>query len=965
MHKLYKLRSLIICTAITLSGVQLRAQVSSSSPAIPARDTIEIDNIPNRFFNDQKEKSTAAISTVRTNTLYRTPSPSITNSLFGVMPGLTVQQTSGEPGFEDSNLNIRGIGSYGFTNGSGYNTQIIFVDGFEVNPSYFNFLSASEIESVSVLKDAAALATFGMKGANGVIWVNTKRGKAGQSTVTFQTRTGTQSAVNINRPLNSFGYANLYNQARSNDNGRVWTPTYSPAQLGAYQDGTGTDVSWIDETIKDRSPYTDASLIFSGGDSQTLYNIVFDYANKQGQYNVENTDSTFNQTFGRYNLRANLDFNLGKIFEAKVDLNGRLEDRKSPNYTSNYSTARLWTDLYNYPSNIYPVFDGDNSVNYSGTAIYPNNPVASVNALGWQSNSTRYLQGNFGLKEKLDFITKGLYLNQTISFNSYDLDTYSKVNTYARYNGGATTTTDLTGNIRATRLSGVAQEDWRQFTASVGYDNQFGGSSVNSVLNYHQSQYTGEGLFGYEVHYQNISGRLNYGFKERFIAEFGFSYFGSDAYAEGNRFHFYPSVSGAWIVSNEEFLKNSTTFNSVKIRGSVGKSATEQSIGPGRYGSGGRYLYQQFYANSGAYYTGNGAPAAQGGLTALFIANPNVGPEKSMKYNVGLDVTLFKSLSFTADAYMDKRSGILTMDNSIPASFGDFTYLDNIGRMTNRGLELSSNYMGKVRKLGYSLHAMASFNKNIIDFQSEIAPAFSYNARTGRSFGTQIGLLADGLYQLEDFNSDGTLKASLPTPLFGAIQPGDIKYRDLDNDGKVDATDVTKIGNSSFPTTNFSFGGMLDFQGFDFSVLFQGVRGNSINLLGNAFLRTQNIAFVNNGNAFEIAQNAWAYYPNEGIDTRATASYPRLTTTGNDNNYLNSSFWIKSGNYLRIRNAELGYNFNTRALSKLRLVKLRAFINAVNPVTWSGVLKDYQIDPEFNSGYPTIKSYNAGITASF
>ena len=963
MYKSYKLKAIITCAALTM-GAQLSAQRMPQKDAV-AVDSGRVKTVPNRFFNDDPAYSTAAISTAGSTTLYKTPSPAISNSLFGVLPGLTVQQQSGEPGFEDSNLNIRGIGSYGYTNGSGYNTQIIFVDGFEVSPEYFHFLSASEIANVSVLKDAAALATFGMKGANGVIWVNTKRGNTGKSTVTFQARTGTQSAININKPLNSFGYASLYNQARSNDNGRVWTPTYTEDQLTAYQNGTGTNVDWFAETIQDNSPYTDASLIFSGGDSQSLYNIVFDYANKQGQYNVDNSDATSNQMFGRYNLRANLDFDLGKIFEAKVDLSGRLEDRKSPNYTTDYSTGRFWNDLYTYPSNIYPVSDDADGVNYSGTAQYPNNPVASLNALGWQSTRRRFLQGNFGLKEKLDFITKGLYLNQTMSFNSFDLSSYSKTTTYARYINGATTTTDIAGNLRATDLRGVAQEDWRQFTAGVGYDTEFGENAIKSVLNYHQSQYNGEGLFGYKVHYQNISGRLNYGFKQRYIAELGFSYFGSDAYAEGNRFHFYPALSAAWVVSNESFLSDSKIFDFFKLRGSVGKSATEQSIGPGRYGSGGRYLYQQFYGNSGNFYTGNGAPANQGGLTPLFIANPNVGPEESMKYNLGADLKLFNALNFTADVYMDKRTGILTLDNGIPSIFGDYTYLDNIGEMTNKGLELSTSYAGKAKSVGYNFHAMTSFNKNNIDFQSEVLPAFSYNARTGRPFGTQIGLVADGFYQLEDFNANGTLKAGIPAPLFGAIQPGDIKYLDLDNNGTVDATDVTEIGKSAMPTMNYSFGGGLDFKGFDISVFFQGARGSSVNLLGNNILRAQNVPFVNNGNAYEIAQGAWAYYPAEGIDTRATATYPRLTTNANDNNYINSSFWIKSGNYLRIRNAELGYNFSNTVLSKMHLSKLRAFVNAVNPVTWSSVMKEYNIDPEFNNGYPTIKSYNVGVTATF
>lgn len=967
MHKIYKIKTTLLCSAFALLTMQLKAQTKENPPAEVKTqlDSLKVTNIPNRFFNDSEDRSTGAISTMRTNNLYKVPTPSVTNSLYG-LPGLNVQQTSGEPGFEDANLNIRGVGTYGYTNGSGYNTQTIYVDGFEVNQNYFNFMSASEIESVSVLKDAAALATFGMKGANGVLWVTTKRGSLGKSTITLKLRSGLQSAIDINKPLDSYRFANLYNIAKSNDAGMVWTPTYSPAQLSAYQDGTGTNVDWFATTLRDNSPYTDANLIFSGGDKISKYNVVFDFTDKQGLYNVSNTDSTSNQSFGRYNLRANLDFDLGNIFEARVDLNGRIENRRSPNYIGdNRSTSKYWTDLYNYPSNIYPVYDDVNGVNLSGTALYPNNPVGSLTKLGYQSNRTRFLTSNFGLREKLDFITKGLYADQSFSFSSYDLSTYNKTRDYARFSGGSTTTTNLNTILAPTSLRGVSQQDWRQFLATVGYDANFGKGELNSAINYQQSMFNGEGLFGFKVNYQNISGRVNYGYNKKYIAEFGFSYYGSDAYAEGNRFHFYPAVSGAWIASNEDFLKNNTLITKLKLRGSVGKSASDKADGPGNYGSGARYLFQQFYGYSGNYYIGNGTPASNGGLDALFLANPNYGPEESMKYNVGADMTLFKSLTITLDAYLDKRTGILTSDNSIPGSFGDFTYFDNIGKMTNKGFEVAANYNGKASEVGYQLFGTLSFNKNKIDFQSEVPTAFPYNASTGRSFGAVIGLVSDGFYQVEDFNPDGSLKAGLSTPLFGAIQPGDLKYKDLDTDGKVDALDVTQIGKPYLPTTNFTFGGSIDFKGFDLSVLFQGVSGNSINLLGNSYVSSQNIAFVNNTTAYANAEGAWSYYPTQGIDTRATATYPRLTTNANANNYGTSSFWIKDGDFIRLRNAELGYNFSKNVISSLKLQKLRFFVNAINPITWSKLKDDYNIDPEFTSGYPTIKSYTAGLIATF
>ena len=957
-------RNIFLMSLLTISCLQLLGQTKNISKRNDSLNTKVIqlkatEAVPGSLFNLDNIKSTGAVSSAFGNVLYNTPTSSITNTFYGLLPGVTVRQGSGEPGFDIASLAIRGIGTYGV---SGYK---IYVDGFEVDNNYFNYLVPAELESVSILKDAASLATFGMKGANGVIWVVTKRGKSGKSTVTFQTRTGVQTPINNYRPLNSYGYANLYNQAISNDNGMVWTPKYQPADLQAYQNGSGTSVDWRNQVVKDHGYYTDGDLIFNGGDDNTRYNVVFDFANQQGLYNVANTDATSNEKFSRYNLRTNLDFKLFKIFEAKVDIGGILESRKSPNYTSSFSTGKLWNDLLNYPSNIYPVYDTVGGVpgHFSGNTIYPNNPVGSIQGLGWQSNLTRVLQGNFSLKERLDFITNGLYLNEAVSFISYDLSTYNKTSTYARYINGVTTTSDKASTIVASSLGANSQEDWKQIQVTLGYAHVFGNHAITSAVNYQQSAFRGDnGVFNYANHYQNINGKANYSYKNRYVGEFGFSYFGSDAFAPGHNWGFYPAVSGAWIVSNESFLKNSKLVNFLKFRASMGKTGNNDAASPSNFASGGRYLYQQYYAiNNGTFYLNNTAPAASNMLNPLFVANPNVFAEQSIKYNIGADITLFRNLNISFDYFIDKRSGILTQDNSIPSYFGNNIYFRNIGKVTNKGYELSLNYSNKIGKAAYHLFGMTSVAKNTLDYSSELATANPYNASTGRPLGTPIGLVSDGFYQVEDFNANGTLKTGQPLPFFGKVQPGDIKYKDLDGSGKIDQNDVTRVGNSSFPTLNYSFGGNLQLNAFDFTILFQGSGGNSVNLLSVTGMQ----GFVNNGNIFPYHENAWAYYPTQGIDTRASATFPRLTTVSNSNNFRTSDFWMKDGDFLRIRNVELGYNITSHGLSKVMLSKLRIYVNAVNPVTWSALLKNYEIDPESISGYPALKSFNVGVVANF
>jgi len=947
------IKSTLLFTCLLLGAAMKSAAQNESLPDSAARDTARIE--PGRLLNIKKINSTAAVSSVSGEALYQTPTMNLTNTLYGRLNGLSVNLGSGEPGYDNAALGIRGIGSLSSTSAGGYNTYKVFVDGFETNTNYLAYLSAAEIESVSILKDAAALVTFGMRGANGVIYVITKRGQIGKPTISFQVRTGLQKAININKPLDAFGYASLYNQAISNDRGRVWSPLYSPTQLQGYRNGTGTNVDWFAEVLKNHAPYTDGDLSFTGGDDNARYNIVLDYARQQALYNVKQTDATSNSMVKRYNLRSNLDFKMFDIFEAKVDIGARIEDRKAPNY----SGANLWQNLSRYPSNIYQVRDAATG-NYSGTSLFPDNPVASINSLGWFSSHRRILQGNFTLKERLDELTPGLYLSQAYSFNSYAQSNYSKTADYARFfNGQPGGPTNVLTPLRATGMIPGGQEDWKQLMGTIGYDRSFGKHQILSALNYHQSDFkTDGGVDAYIYHYQNISGRANYTYDNRYVAELGFSYFGADGYAPGNRWGFYPAISASWIISNEAFMKDSRSITLLKLRASAGKTGSMDS----EIQNSGRFLYQQYYNNSGTFYTGNSSITGNSGLNQNILANPDIFAEQSLKYNFGAEVNFFKKLSLSADVFLDKRSGILTRDNTITGIYGTINSFANLGKVTNKGFELSASFSDKKGDFGYGIWGQVAYNKNKIDYFAEIPQPYEYNQQTGRPIAQNYGLVSKGFYQLEDFNANGTLKSG-PVPAFGLIQPGDLKYQDLNGDNIIDEKDITSVGKSLFPEMNYSFGANFSYKGFDLSALFQGIGGSSVNILSAAPNQIQ--AFVGNGNVFAVAQNAWAYYPDQGIDTRATANYPRLTTAANNNNYRASDFWVKSRDFLRLRNVELGYTFNPAFIKKLSLSKLRFYVNAVNPLTWSKLEKDFGLDPETLSAYPGIKSFNTGLSVTF
>lgn len=874
-------------------------------------------------------------------------------SLAGKCPGLIVIDNDAMPGSGIPRLMVRGLASY--AEGTS-NTVKIYVDGFEVQSDYVNYLNPEEIESVQVIRDAASLALYGTNGANGVLLITTKKGNISAPVVTFRASGGVQTPINVAKPLSSYDYANLYNQAYSNDNGREWDTFYDFEQLADYKSGAGVNVSWYDEVMKNTGAYADAMLSFRGGSQFAKYNVVMDYANQQGFLNVANTDRTSNLTFGKYGLRTNLDMKINEVLSASVNIGGRLEDRGRPNY----SVYSLMEDVMRYPSNIYPIYDEastDPISNYSGTAIYPNNPVGSLKGLGWTTSRTKVLNANFKFREDLSSLLEGLYLEEGFSFYSKTIGNMGKTRNYARYYNGTAQTSDVSTYLRSSGYSSSGKERWMQGTLNLGWNGTFDAHALDASLGAHISSFNGNGyqFYNWKYRYVNYNGHFGYTYDDRYVAALNFSYFGSDAYAPAKRFSFYPSASFTWIASNEDFLKGNDIVNSLKVRTSVGLSGASQAyVDIEGFLTDGRYLYQQYYGWTGSFVTGMGPnyDGGSSGLRPLFRANPDAHPEQSLKADIGVDAMLWNKLSIGADFFIDRRNDILTLDRTRMDCFGYDTFYSNIGRMVNRGVELNVVYSSKISDFEYSVFGNLLFAKNKVLEMGEVGKRFPYNESTGLPYGSRMGLECVGFYSLSDFDLDGELNMGLPVPLFGSVQPGDLKYKDQDGDGIIDETDFVNIGNPSYPSTSFSFGAEFKYKSFDLSLLFTGTAGSTINLLDYPQWRT----FEDNGNAFAWAQGAWVYYPEAKLDTRDTATYPRLSTTTNENNYTSSSFWIRKNNWLRLRNLELGYTIKG----------CRIFVRGYNLLTFSRLLSDYDMDPEtVNYGYPQGRSYNAGIQITF
>ncbi len=915
--------------------------VSQNDSLINSFDSLkQVVEMP--FFDVDKDYSTSAVSTITSRQIFRTPTANISNTLYGLSPGLYVNQGSGEPGNDNAWMLIRGLGSY---NGGDI---AIYIDGFQSNLGYLRYLSQNEIESISVVKDAAALSVLGVKGANGALWVTTKRGHNGSPSIEFNTRVGLKEPLNLYKPLASREYAILYNEAKSNDNNRVWSPVYNGSELDKL-----TDVDWYNEVLNENTMYTSYDVSLKGGGENIQFFTLLGYTGDKGFYNVKKDDTHSNVKLDLYNIRTNLNFKILKIFEGKVDIGGRIEKRFRPNY----STGDLWKNLARYPNNIYPVKNENGT--WTGTAVHPDNPLASITDVGYVSFHDRLLQTNLSLKEDLGFLVKGLYLAQGISFSTWTRGTYNVTRNYTRFINDVKQTSDEDTNYEVYDDYGTNQWSWQQFTATLGYNREFNNSVLTSAINYLQYTYNIDqninGSAGPHTTYahQNVAARVNLVHQKKYIGELALAYSGSDNFKKDNRFNFYPAVSAGWIISAEPFFAVSN-INLFKLRASVGK------VGYDGF-SGGRYLYQPYYISRRSFLMGNGeTPETKWGLEPLYTANSEIGPENSYKVNIGFDLALLKKLSFSMDGFLDKRGGIVTYDNSLPGSTGTIASYRNVGKVTTKGLEIAVSFADNINKFKYLISGNTTIISDKINYMAEVTQTSPNSALTGHPIGTRFGYDAIGFYQVEDFNN-GVLNSEIPKPSFGEVQPGDIKYRDVNEDNIVDNRDMIKIGNPYIPRIMYAINIELGYNNLDFKVLMQGIGGRDLNLLD---YWDKVIPFENNSTAYEMAKGRWAYYPDQGIDTRADATFPRLSLVGNSNNYIPSTFWTKSGDFFRVRNIELGYTLPSN-LFRDTLKSLRIYFTAVNPFTLSSFLRNYRMDPESPVGYPGSKSYNVGLTVNF
>lgn len=893
----------------------------------------------------QRDFVAASVSTVSGDKLMNLPGSNRNNVLGGRLTGLTVQQHNGTPGLENSTLYVRGL------NTLSSNSALIVVDGYpRENASYLN---PHDIESITVLKDAAATAMYGMRGGAGVVQITTKRGNQGPLSVGFNTSYGFQEPTRFPSYLSSYEYAYLYNEASRNDGGGN---VYSEADLEGYRSGTDPftypDIGWRNQFLNDVNSSQRYNLTARGGSDQIQYFASLAYDQNSGIYNVDKEANSYNtnQDFENYSLRTNLDIQISSKLQAQLDVGIQQKEFNYPGNSSG-STNRILTELYNLPPNVHPVFNADSSL--AGTSQYTNNPYGLINMSGYSKGTTRAADAIFTLTHSLDGLTEGLSARGSVYFDSYFSHDIRRHKGFYVYEGNIDNergVNDPSEQVNQSSFSG----NQRAFDLQLGLDYQrsFGLHNLTGRVFANEYTLSSEGAELPRV-YRGLLGRVNYVYNNRYIADLSFAWQGSEQIGGDNPYILYPALALGWIVSEESFLNESSAINFLKVRASHGLTGNDRDMA--------YFQKQSFFDVVGtAYHFGTNLSSNRGFAEGL-IGNPAIKPETNRKSNIGIDAELFGSrVVFSGDVFYEKTTDIIVELNRISGLLGaPSTITSNAGIVENRGFELALGYGNPGRSdFQYSLMANVSYAKSkIIDMQERTYP-HPFNYRTGHPVGSRFGLVALGFFQDED-----DIANSPDQSAFGSTKPGDLKYRDVNNDGIIDQDDFARIGKSWLPEMVFGATLNLSYKGIDFSALVEGATQAEKFLTNYAFYD-----FYPNGtgNLMDHHLNRWAYYPDLGVDTRATATYPRLSLQGENSNNKqpNSTFWLKDASYLRVKSVELGYSLPEQLLQTIALTQLRVYATVYNAFTFD---KIEVIDPEVGNGavFPIQRMINFGINLQF
>lgn len=910
----------------------------------------------------KKVTLTGSISSVNTDELLKVPTASIGNMLSGVLSGVSSIQSSGQPGGDDPDVFIRGISTLNTMNAK----PLYLVDGVE--RSFFQ-IDPNEVENITILKDASSTAVFGVRGANGVIIVTTKRGKEGKAKINASFSYGIQTPTRMPEFVNSYDYATFLNEAYTND-GK--DPKFTPEAVEAFRTHSNPiiypDTDWMELLFKSSAPQTQGNVNISGGTERVRYFISMGMLDQKGFFKNHDTRYDANFNFNRYNYRANLDIDFTKTTLVAINMGGRVEKRNFPRSGDdiNQLFRRIyWATPFSGPGIVDGKWIKGNS-QYLPVGL--SDGLGNIYGRGYGSKTTNVVNLDLALTQKLDFVTKGLQFKIKVAYNSgYDhtkeratsIESYQpwyrKDVTWMEHPAGSDPNEvvyiqDGEAGLISYAESFGKSRDWYA-EASFDWKRDFDLHHLSALALYNQSKtyYPDSDYPGIPRGYVGLVGRVTYDYDNKYLIEGNVGYNGSENFAPGNRYGFFPAVSGGWVLTQEEFLKDNPVVNFLKIRASYGIVGNDRYH---PYGTGfmDRFLYlpNSYFIGSG-YQFGTGTSWSPGAYEKNF-GNSGLSWEKSAKQNYGIDFSLFnQKLSGSIDYFYEKRTDILAKASTDPIIHAMSLPVLNLGIVSNKGVELNLKWNHKINSFRYWTNLNVSYAKNKIVYQDEVPSEYTYTLKTGHPVGQPFGLKVRGFYYegMEDVADHSYV-----------LKEGDVVYEDLNHDGKIDDNDKTAIGYPSYPLLNAGLTLGFEYKGFDFSMLWVGATKTS-RVLEETFRKPL-------GETYDRSLMSHQFTDRWTPETAATAKLPRATIDGVKNNYRDSELWVKDASYLRLKNIEIGYNFRLPFMPKIGMEKMRVFMTGYNLLTFDKLKIS---DPEsMSSGvpqYPVMRVINFGLNVSF
>ncbi|MFV0586997.1 SusC/RagA family TonB-linked outer membrane protein, partial [Bacteroides reticulotermitis] len=907
---------------------------------------------------------TGAITNVDVEELKSTPSSSMADALAGVVPGIQAMQSNGRPGTV-SEFWIRSISTFGASSAA-----LVLVDGFERD---LNEVNVEDVESFSVLKDASATAIYGSKGANGVILINTRRGKEGKININAKIEGFYGMPTKLPEFVDGYTYASMANEAKI---ARNQEPLYQPEELEVFRLGLDPDmypdVDWMDLMLRKASQSSRASLNMTGGGKTARYYVGGSYQNQQGIYKTDKSlkDYNTNANFQKWTYRMNVDIDITQSTLLQVGVSGSLRKQNDPGV----GTDAIWTTLMGYNSIMMPVVYSDGKIP-SWSAQEDNiNPYTQATQTGFNESWQNNIQTNVTLEQKMDFITKGLKFIGRFGYDTENNNWIRRVKWPELWKARSYRESD--GTLQFDRIS--QEQIMKQSSGSNGlrneffewemhYNRGFKDHHAGAVIKYTQSSKVFNQGIGTDLkngiarRNQGLAGRANYNWKYRYFIDFNFGYTGSENFHKDNRFGFFPAVSGAWNVAEESFIKNNLKWvNMFKIRYSWGKTGND-NLGDIRF----PYLYtietmmtdETTPKPTGGYqFADPGYDRYYGGKRYSSIASTNVSWEISTKQDLGLDFSLFNDkLTGEVDYYKEKREGIYMERKYLPWITGlESTPSANVGIVKTEGFDGRFSFKHKLDKVNLTIRGNVTYGKNEIVERDEENSIYWYKMQEGHRVNQAMGLVALGLFK--DYEEIRNWPSQ-----FGELMPGDIKYKDINGDGKIDDNDKVAIGATTKPNFTYGFGISAQWKGLDVNVHFQGVGKSSY------FINGSTVYMFSGGDGWgnvmkEMAEsNRWIL----GVNEDPNADYPRLTYGNNSNNNRASTFWLRDGAYLRLKTLDVGYSLPKSLVRKAHMNTVRFFFTGTNLLTFS---KFKLWDPEMGSStgktYPLTKTLSLGVSVN-